>query len=94
MTQEDLIKLLKVDLQLTTTAFDGYLAQLLAAAEGMIAREGVDLTDSAEDNQLRIMYADYLYRKRAGDNPQMPRMLRWALNNRLFGQKAGAQDVT
>lgn len=88
MTREELIKLLKIDLQLMTSAFDGYLGQLLTAAEEMIAREGITLTSSAEDDQLRIMYAAYLYRKRAGDTPQMPRMLRWALNNRLFGQKA------
>lgn len=88
MTQDELIKLLKIDLQLMTSAFDGYLGQLLTAAEEMIAREGITLTSSAEDDQLRIMYAAYLYRKRAEDTPQMPRMLRWALNNRLFGQKA------
>lgn len=89
MTQEELLKLVKIDLQLMTSAFDGYLAQLLSAAEEMIAREGIMLTDTSEDDQLRIMYTAYLYRKRAGDAPQMPRMLRWALNNRLFGQKAG-----
>lgn len=89
MAQEDLIKLIKIDLQLMTSAFDGYLSQLLAAADEMITREGIQLTASAEDDQLRIMYTAYLYRKRAGDAPQMPRMLRWALNNRLFGQKAG-----
>ena len=33
------------------------------------------------------MYAAYLYRKRADDAPVMPRMLRYALNNRLFSQK-------
>ena len=93
MTQEELIKLLKIDLQLMTSAFDGYLDQLLTAAEEMIAREGVTLTGSAEDDQLRIMYAAYLYRKRAEDTPQMPRMLRWALNNRLFGQKAGGSNA-
>lgn len=93
MTQDELIKLLKIDLQLMTNAFDGYLVQLLSAAEELIAREGIVLADSAEDDQLRLMYAAYLYRKRADDKPDMPRMLRWALNNRLFGQKAGENNA-
>lgn len=93
MTPQERLLLLKLDLQLMTAAFDPLLTQQLEAAEEMIRREGIALTDSAEDDQLRIMYAAYLYRKRAEDNPAMPRMLRWALNNRLFGQK-GAEDVT
>lgn len=93
MTQQERLLLLKLDLQLMPAAFDPLLTQQLEAAEEMIRREGIALTDSAEDDQLRIMYAAYLYRKRAEDNPTMPRMLRWALNNRLFGQK-GAEDVT
>ena len=54
-------------------------------------REGVTLTNSAEDAQLIIMYAAYLYRKRA-TNEGMPRMLRWALNNRIFS--GGGTDTT
>lgn len=38
------------------------------------------------------MYAAYLVRKRATEEA-MPRMLRWALNNRLFSQKAGGGDA-
>lgn len=94
MTENDRLTLLKMDLQLLTGAFDGYLSQLLAAAREMIAREGVQLTDSAEDEQLLRMYAAYLYRKRAEDAPAMPRMLRWALNNRIFSGKAGDGDAS
>lgn len=86
--------LLKADLQLTTTAFDTYLDQLLNAAEGLIGREGIKLTDSADHDQLRVMYAAYLYRNRAKDNPVMPRMLRWALNNELMHQKGATTDAT
>ena len=89
MTDEERLALLKIDLQLMTSAFDAYLLQLLAAAREMIAREGATLTQSAEDEQLLRMYAAYLYRKRAEDSPAMPRMLRWALNNRIFSEKTG-----
>lgn len=68
-----------------------YLTQAISAATDLIAREGVRLTDSVEDVQLVEMYAAYLVRKRATQEP-MPRMLRWALNNRLFAQKAGGQS--
>jgi len=68
-----------------------YLTQAISAAQAFITREGVALTDSIEDGQLVEMYAAYLVRKRATTEP-MPRMLRWALNNRLFSQKAQVSD--
>ena len=83
MTQQELMTLLKIDLGIIGAAYDPQLEQLLSAAQSFIAREGVTLTDSVEDAQLIIMYAAYLYRKRATDEG-MPRMLRWALNNRIF----------
>lgn len=72
-----------------------YLKQAISAAQAFIAREGITLTDSIEDGQLVEMYAAYLVRKRATTEPMpriMPRMLRWALNNRLFSQKAQVSD--
>lgn len=87
MTSEQMLAILKLNLSLATTAYDDYLSQLLTAAAELITREGITLTDSTEDSQLQIMYAAYLFRKRAEDNPPMPRMLRWALNNRLFSEK-------
>lgn len=93
MKDAERLALLKIDLQLMTSAFDGYLTALLGAAREMIAREGARLTDSAEDEQLLRMYAAYLYRKRAEDQPDMPRMLRWALNNRIFSAKARDGDA-
>ncbi len=91
MTQEDLLTLLQADLNIlqpdaTRTA---QLTQLINAALQLISREGVTLQApfSAEDGQLVVMYAAYLFRKRATAEP-MPRMLRWSLNNRIFSAKA------
>lgn len=70
-----------------------FLQQSISAAQAFIAREGITLTESAEDAQLVEMYAAYLVRKRATIEA-MPRMLRWALNNRLMSQKAGAASGT
>lgn len=85
-----ILSLLKANLEIlpTFTANDSYLENLITASENMIAREGITLSnESVEDMNLVAMYAAYLYRKRALDNPPMPRMLRYALNNRLFSQK-------
>lgn len=86
------LELLKLDLQLLTTAYDGYLSHLLTVARQMIGREGITLEDTQEDTLLVVMYAAYLYRKRNADETGMPRMLRWALNNRLFSEKAASDE--
>ena len=56
-------------------------------AKKFILKEGIALTNSQDDALLVEMYAAYLYRKRKEQQNEMPRMLRWALNNRLFSEK-------
>lgn len=93
MDQTAKLAALKADLQIMTDRMDvPILLPLLQGAESMIKREGIALNDSTEDGLLVVMYAAYLYRKRKEENPVMPRMLRYALNNRLFSQKAGKSD--
>ncbi len=83
-----MLEMLKVDLGIMrTTAYDDRLTQLICTAEEMIGREGITLADTLEDRQLVVMYAAYLWRRR-DSGAGMPRMLRYALNNRLFSQKA------
>ena len=88
MADETNLKLLKINLQISTDKLDDYLSGLISAARDYISKEGIALSDTPGDNNLVVMYAAYLYRKRREDGP-MPRSLRWALNNRLFSQKAG-----
>lgn len=57
MAQPDFMALLKIDLGIIGTAYDPQLVQLIDAARAFIAREGIALTDSAEDTQLLVMYA-------------------------------------
>lgn len=89
MSDSDLLTMLKLNLEIipSNTARDSYLAQLLQAARQYITTEGITLDDSIGDGNLVVMYAGYLYRKRADASEQMPRMLRYALNNRLFAEK-------
>lgn len=80
------LTVLKVDLQISTAALDDYLTQQIQAAEDYISTEGITLTESPGDMQLVVMYAAYLYRRRREENAAMPRMLRYALNNRVLKQ--------
>lgn len=79
---------LKIDLGIMTciTAYDDRLKQYIEAAQAFIIREGVTLQDTAEDNQLVINYAAWMWRKR-DTHEGMPRMIRWQLNNRIFSEK-------
>ena len=74
---------LKIDLGITTNAYDVRLMQYIEAAEAEITREGVTLNEG--DNHLIVMYAAWLWRRR-DSGAGMPRMIRWALNNRVFSE--------
>lgn len=86
-----MLTMLKTDLGIrTTTAYDARLCQLLTAAQAAIVKEGASTLDVSDplDQQLIVMYAAWLWRRRE-DMPGMPRGLRLALNNRVYGQAAG-----
>lgn len=87
MTDAELLTALKTDLGITSTGYDVRLEQLLASAKAAVAREGAVLDlRNFEDCQIMIMYADWLWRRR-DTQEGMPRMLRWALNNKIFSGK-------
>lgn len=87
---ETALELLKLDLQITSSAYDGYLEHLIESAIDFIRVEGIALDSDVGDIQLVVMYAAYLFRRRTDEKGAgMPRMLRYALNNKLFAQKAG-----
>lgn len=86
MTDSDKLSMLKIDLGITTEAFDTRLRQYLESAKAEIEREGITLADSVPDDHLQIMYAAWMWRRRdTGEG--MPRMLRYSMNNRLFAEK-------
>ena len=126
MTKNDILEMLKANLEIINSLKDKYLGQLIETAEKEIKREGVTFTTTTientttttddegnetttttteisyevDDANLIVMYAAWLYRKRVDDSLSgytsaisatgMPRMLRYALNNRIFSQKMGA----
>lgn len=120
MTMQDILTMLKANLEIVNTLKDTYLEQLMGVSLSEIAREGISIvpTDKeiihvdpetgeettetvkdyeTEDANLIVMYAAYLYRNRVTDSvggyttalsaTGMPRMLRYALNQRLFSKR-------
>ena len=94
---ENQLAMLKVDLGLRTVTQDQttYLGSLLDTAQQRLTKDGVTLTSGeAEHDQLVVMYAAWLYRKRAEDpeGTAMPKMLKLLRNSILFGQKMRATE--
>ncbi|MBR6353559.1 MAG: hypothetical protein IKS25_05470 [Oscillospiraceae bacterium] len=85
MTSFDMLSMLKVDLGIRTQAYDPRLLNYIESAKQAITREGVTLTESAEDSMLVVRYAGWIWRRR-DTGSDMPRDLRWALNNRIFSE--------
>ena len=100
MTDNDILTMLKTDLQISVARYDTYLTIIIELAKAAIKKEGIVLNElvgngeskslTVEDGMLVQMYAAYLYRKRREENAAMPRSLRYALNNRLLSQKGSA----
>jgi len=85
VTTSPALEFLKADLgfyapDATMTA---YLEHLLDAARNEIADKGIVLAETeADDLDLLVMYAAWMYRKRDGSGA-IPDMLRYRLNNRI-----------
>lgn len=87
-----ILEMLKMDLGMVTTAYDQRLLMMIESSKKAIATEGITLDpERLDDGQLVVMYSAWLWRRRDSMDA-MPRMLRWALNNRLFSQKASETD--
>lgn len=90
-TAASLLPALKIDLCFgNSTVYDDRLTEKLNTAMERIKAHGVTLQNTPGDRDLVIMYASWLWACRVTQTP-MGRMLRTALNNRVFG---GAPEVT
>lgn len=87
MDTNAILAAVKVDLGIKTDAYDARLTSRITSAIAWIQAEGATLADSESDRELVAMYAVWLWNSRlTGEG--MPRMLRYALNNRVLGEKA------
>lgn len=87
-TPDPLLTMLKIDLGISATVYDTRLAQLLTAAKAEIVAAGASTLDETAplDAQLIVMYAAWMWRRR-DEQSGMPRMVQYALNNRVFAEK-------
>ena len=91
MTDEQILAMLKIDIGFSSngaTKIDDRLKQLISVAEKNLISEGA-LTlnrNNIDDVQLIVMYAAWLWRRRDTQD-DMPRMVRYAINNRVFAEK-------
>ena len=86
MNDTEILQALKIDLGITSDAYNGRLSQYIEQAKIEIKNEGVslDLTN-IDHTQTVTMYAGWLWRKRdTGEG--MPRMVRYQLNQLIFHQ--------
>lgn len=85
----ELLTRLKLDLGITTTAYDERLTQVLAAAQAAIVEAGGAIDEnSPEDLQLVVMYAEWNWRAR-DDMHGMPRMVELALHSNILKNVGG-----
>lgn len=90
MANTTMLQRLKIDLRIiNSTVYDERLGVLLGVAEKEIIRQGATTLDSSdnEDAELIIDYARWQWLGRR-EPSEMPRDLRFRLNNRIFSEKA------
>lgn len=92
MTNDEILIVLKTDLEIAVTSRDDLLNKLIDLSKAAIEREGITIQNNTEDGMLVERYAAFLFRKRREDTVAMPRSLRFQLNNRLLSEKARANE--
>lgn len=94
MDDQSRLALLKANLSaIGSTIYDDLFLSLLDSAKSMIEREGITLDlDAADDNNLIVGYATWLFQQRERPEMPMPRWLRYNLNNKVLHQKAVIPD--
>lgn len=99
--RQTILTMLKYNLELILDYMDAeartqketQLGYYIDTAISLIETEGVTLDYSdTSDCMLIVMYASYLYEKRNDGVSVMPRALRYALNIRLFKEKAAIDE--
>ena len=91
MNNENILTILKMDLEISGTSRDEMLENMIELAKAAITREGITLNNTVDDGMLVECYAAFLYRKRREEAFAMPRSLRYMLNNRLLSEKGKSE---
>ena len=92
MTDEDILKILKIDLQISVDTYDDYLRNMICLAKEAISDEGIQLMESERDGMLVEIYAAYLYRKRKTEKRRCQGCSAICLTIDCFGRKQEVDD--
>ena len=90
-----MLSMIKVDLRLSTDAYDARLGQFLESAKAEITREGYTFPETltVEEMQIVCLKAEIAWKSTRGEiTTDMQRMLRYKLNNLIFSQKMGGDS--
>ena len=82
------LKLLKLDLGITSNARDEYFNNLLESCKKDLEGKGIVLEENADDMQLLSDYSAWAYRKRQEDVP-ISNNLKHRIRNRIVKVRAG-----
>lgn len=94
MSNDVVLKLLKMDLGITHSVRDEFFSSLLEGAKVEIARKGITLhMDSIDDQVLVSDYAAWSYRKRQEDVP-LANNIQLRLRNRIVKERSGVTNAT
>jgi hypothetical protein len=93
--EEVMLGMLKVDLWLSTNAYDARLSQYITSAKAEIIREGYTFPETLtiDDMQLIVLKAQLAWLTSRGRRvDDLKRMLRFKLNNAILSQKMGGDS--
>lgn len=93
MTDDALLEMIKLNLDIAGSARDGQLKFLLESAKEELRGKGIRLNlTQTRDLNLIVMYTSWLYRDRAqGGGVSQPRMLQYAIHNRQIKEATNDQ---
>lgn len=84
-TKEELLTLLKANLGVTSIARDSYLKSILDSVTSELENDkGLSVTDDSVAEMFAVDYAAWRWRNRG--EGEMPRNLRYRLNNLIISQ--------
>lgn len=94
MKQDELLTILKKDLQMITDANDDYLIDLLSFAQDLMEREGIIYSEDLECQMIQIHYAAYLFRRRGGTETTIQKIADTIMGGIKTSQKKEVETKT
>ncbi len=86
MSTENVLKIVKQDLMITSDIRDEYLKTIIQSCERELTSRGVKILDEVEDTLLLADYVAFRYRHRT-DDAQLPKHLQLRIANKKLQRR-------